>query len=208
MTQPEDPKGSPGSGRDGIAAWSRRIAIEVRDDIAKDYAKEAVKLVLYSAAAFLIGGGAWWVTKEVRFRDSSSLPESPSFSYLAAIINEATRNNQYGVRWQDTEKPFVVYCESFVSNESDPAERLEQFAKQFPGCVSATRETIGSSNFVNISLGPDISPPVCLSSEEGDLVEQLYFCGCENDARATVIGNRLFAADPGTREAECPATGN
>jgi len=190
-------------GKRSVKSWLFRVIFDVRDDIAKDYLKEAVKFVLYSAVMFVAGGGIWFGAKGILLNNATT---ESDFSYLQPLINEAQRGNEYGVKWlpENTVKPFLVYCDRFVSGRAEAFEQLEQFSAQFPKCVSTKTEKVGNKTFIKLSLEEESEKGSCLASKSGEVVERLHFCGCNKDLKDRAKENRIFLSDRIDAEINCP----
>lgn len=182
------------SSRSSAASWIRNIISDVRDDLVKDTLKEGVKAAAYLVVGVFLGGGIFWAAQENRVRDAFDQNNAPGHAYLLDQIT-SVREEGYIVEWTQPGNPFIVYCEGFEAPRSTVAERLQEFARQFDGCITATQpQSIGSESVIQMALGPTLSPPVCLQREDAPF-EQVYFCNCGPNEIVDVIGKRTFLND-------------
>mgnify|MGYP003145142634 CR=1 FL=1 len=212
MAENEDPPDTEGVGdaakpqdrssnRAGIVSWIRKISGDVRDDLVKDTLKEGVKAAVYIVVGVFLGGGIFLATQENQVRDAFHQNKPTGHAYLLDQIT-SVRDEGYKVEWTQPGDPFIVYCEGFEAPRSTVAERLQEFARQFDGCITATEpQSIGSELVIQLALGPTLSPPICLQ-QEGAPFEQVYFCNCGANEIVDVIGKRTLLND--ATIASCP----
>jgi|GEM_PF-5507649 hypothetical protein len=189
-----------------VKAWAKSILKGARDDIAKNSVIEGFKFISYNLIGLIVGGGAFWILTSIGYRDIGNSQDGPGYNYLGPIVDEVERDLGEVVSWKDPAgmETTFLYCERFVTRQSDPVERLEQFTEQFSGCVSMYARAVGQETFYDLELGPEATRPICLANADGDLVEALIFCRCDAGTMAEAAVTQAFLTETGaTNVASC-----
>jgi hypothetical protein len=188
-------------------AWIVGIYRGVRDDFAKDAMKAGIKYLWNGIVWLILGGGTYWIASSiVGYKDIGNSKDGPGYNYLRPIIAEAERELGGGVSWTNpaAKTSSFLYCEPFLTQQSDPVERLEQFVEQFSGCLSISARAVGQETFYHLELGPEATKPICLANADGELVEALTFCRCDADTMAEAAETHAFLTETGaTNVAPC-----